>query len=101
MNPEEISRKIDELRHLLESHTDLLGIINAQIVITNARQETILSVLREVLAKHGVDKTASQEICGKIFAQCLVVAESENARSLKSAGRTRLPSASGPESEKN
>jgi hypothetical protein len=98
---DEIIRKIDELRAILDCHSDLLGILNTQGVVNTAKQETVLSVLREVLSKHGIDKVASQKICTEIFAACLAIAQSENEKIMRSVDKSRLPSVSGIDAENN
>jgi hypothetical protein len=88
MSLESLEKKIHQIEVTLKCHGDLLGILNAQEVANTGRLETILSVLREVLAKHGVEKEKSQKLCGEIFASCLSIAQTSNEHSLSSVGKS-------------
>jgi len=92
---------LQEIRTTLAFHTDLLALINAQCVTHTARMETILSVLRQVLAKHGIEPAKAKTICEEIFAACLAVAQAENEQIRCSAGKTQLPPSSGPDAARN
>jgi hypothetical protein len=96
-----ISRKITEIKTVIECHSDLLGLINGRSVQISAQLETVLSVLQEVLAKHGVDKQASIEMCQEFMAGHLVAQQSANEQALRAAENTRLASAASPAAEKN
>ena len=101
MHENDINQNLRELRTMLEYNTDMLSILSGQSVLNTARLETILSVLREILAKHGVDKVKSTQICGEIFEHCVAVSKAEHEKAQRSAEQSRLPSASGSDAQKN
>ncbi len=98
---ETLSRKLDELRTIVDCQSDLIGHLIAQSVTTTARLETILSTQREILEKHGIDRARAQEICQTIFASCLAIAQKESTEALARADKTRPPSGSGRDTQKN
>ena len=82
---DEVSRKITELKAVLERHSDSLGLINGRSVQISAQLETVLSVLQEVLAKHGVDKQESMAMCREFMTGHLVALQSASEPASSSA----------------
>jgi hypothetical protein len=90
MDPE-TARQLKEIRGAIDTQTELIMLLMNQGAMSTARLETILSVLREILAKHGIAKETSQRICAEIFARQLPLAQSERQQMIEALEKTRSP----------
>jgi|SRR4051794_34199970 hypothetical protein len=91
MTIKELSEAIDDLRATAKVHGNLLATFKANSVTHTVQLETILWVLREVLAKRGVEKERSHRLFGEIFADHAATALAESERIRKSHKRFQPP----------
>lgn len=101
MTPEQLQIALKEIHVTLDGQTDLIGHLIAQSSLTTARLEVCISLLGDVLKHYGVDKAETRQKCEQLLAQFLVVAQQTTAQAIECAENRRLPSAFGPEAEKN
>jgi hypothetical protein len=101
MIPDDVSRKLEELRTIVDAQSDLIAYLISQSTLTTARLEVCTSLLGDILAKHGIEKAQTRQKCEQLFAQFVAVAHKESAQALSHANDTRPPSVSGPDAEKN
>lgn len=76
MDPE-LARQLKELRAAIDTQSDLIMALMDQGVGGNARLLTVLSVLREILAKHGIEPQRAAQICEQFVADGLARAQAE------------------------
>jgi hypothetical protein len=92
MNLTELTKEVHNLAVTVDCQTELLSTLNLYCVTNTARLETILSALRGVLARQGLSKDVSLRICREIYVRQLSVAQSENAKTIESHGKSLPPS---------
>ena len=92
MNLTKLTKEVHDLAVTVECQTELLSTLNLYCALHTARLETILSALREVLARQGLSKEVSLRICRELFDRQLSVALSENAQMRATPGQVPPPS---------